>query len=121
MDPHERAVAVWFALDPAVLGRRNAECGRGWPWPCYAPDEPIQSLRELARLRARLLADREDYLRQLIAQLDVVRPDHAAPPCLSHIGPRHARHSLDLADVNAYALVASGAPFILQEGSRQNG
>ena len=87
----------------------------------YVPDEPIQSLRELARLRPRLLADRQDYLRQLIAQLDVVGPDHAAPPCLSRIGPRHARHSLDLAAVNAYALVASGAPFILQEGSRQNG
>jgi len=44
----------------------------------YVPDEPIQSLRELARLRARLLADRQDYLRQLIAQLDVVLPEHRA-------------------------------------------
>jgi len=42
----------------------------------YAPDEQIQSLRELARLRARLLADRQDYQRQLIAQLDVVLPEH---------------------------------------------
>src|SRR5499433_4588430 len=42
----------------------------------YVPDEQIQSLRELARLRARLLADRQDYLRQLIAQLDVVLPEH---------------------------------------------
>jgi transposase len=44
----------------------------------YVPDEPIQSLRELARLRARLMADRQDYLRQLIAQLDVVLPEHRA-------------------------------------------
>jgi transposase len=42
------------------------------------PDEPIQSLRELARLRARLMADRQDYQRQLIAQLDVVLPEHHA-------------------------------------------
>src|SRR5262249_32878557 len=42
----------------------------------YVPDEQIQSLRELARLRARLLADRQDYLRQLIAQLDVALPEH---------------------------------------------
>jgi transposase len=42
----------------------------------YVPDEPIQSLRELARLRARLLDDWQDYLRQLIAQLDVVLPEH---------------------------------------------
>jgi hypothetical protein len=32
----------------------------------------------LARLRARLMADRQDYLRQLIAQLDVVLPEHRA-------------------------------------------
>ena len=42
----------------------------------YVPDEQIQSLRELARLRARLMDDRQDYLRQLIAQLDVVLPEH---------------------------------------------
>jgi transposase len=42
----------------------------------YVPEEPIQSLRELARLRARLMDDRQDYLRQLIAQLDVVLPEH---------------------------------------------
>lgn len=42
----------------------------------YVPDEQIQSLRELARLRARLMADRQDYQRQLIAQLDVVLPEH---------------------------------------------
>jgi len=44
----------------------------------YVPDEAIQSLRELARLRARLMDDRQDYLRQLIAQLDVVLPEHRA-------------------------------------------
>jgi transposase len=44
----------------------------------YVPDEPIQSLRELARRRARLLADRQDYLRQLSAPLDVVLPEHHA-------------------------------------------
>src|SRR5213596_2681127 len=42
----------------------------------YVPDEQIQSLRELARLRARLMDDRQNYLRQLIAQLDVVLPEH---------------------------------------------
>jgi transposase len=42
----------------------------------YVPDEQIQSLRELARLRARLMDDRQDYVRQLIAQLDVVLPEH---------------------------------------------
>lgn len=42
----------------------------------YVPDEQIQSLREFARLRARLMSDRQDYLRQLIAQLDVVLPEH---------------------------------------------
>ncbi len=40
------------------------------------PDEPIQSLRELARLRARLRRERQDYLRQLMAQLTVVFPEH---------------------------------------------
>jgi transposase len=44
--------------------------------PSYVPDEQIQSLRELARLRARLMDDWQDYLRQLIAQLDVVLPEH---------------------------------------------
>jgi len=44
----------------------------------YVPDEQIQSLRELARLRARLMADRQDYQRQLSAQLDVVLPEHHA-------------------------------------------
>src|SRR5947209_185924 len=42
----------------------------------YVPDEQIQSLRELARLPARLMDDRQNYLRQLIAQLDVVLPEH---------------------------------------------
>ena len=44
--------------------------------PSYVPDEQIQSLRELARLRARLMDDRQDYQRHLIAQLDVVLPEH---------------------------------------------
>ena len=44
----------------------------------YVPDEQVPSLRELARRRARLLADRQDYQRQLIAQLDVVLPEHPA-------------------------------------------
>src|SRR4030095_8582310 len=39
-------------------------------------DEQSQSRREFARLRARLMDDRQDYLRQLIAQLDVVLPEH---------------------------------------------
>jgi transposase len=43
----------------------------------YVPAETIQSLRELARLRARLLRDRQNYLRQLGAQLGVVFPEHA--------------------------------------------
>lgn len=42
----------------------------------YVPDEQIQSLRELARLRARLLRERQDDLRQLLAQLAVVLPEH---------------------------------------------
>lgn len=42
----------------------------------YVPDEPIQSLRELARLRARLMRERQDYLRQLAAQLTVVFPEY---------------------------------------------
>jgi transposase len=44
----------------------------------YVPDEPIQSLRELARLRARLMRARQTYLRQLGAQLGVVFPEHKA-------------------------------------------
>src|SRR5262249_2866022 len=42
----------------------------------YVPDEQIQSLRALARLRARHLADRQDYRPALTAQLDVVLPEH---------------------------------------------
>src|SRR5258707_931257 len=55
----------------------------------YVPDEPIQSLRELARLRARLMADRQDYLRRLVAQLDVVLPEHHA--VLGHLLTAPAR------------------------------
>src|SRR4029450_8566478 len=43
---------------------------------CFVPNEQIQSLRELARLRARLMRERQDYLRQLVGQLDVVFPEH---------------------------------------------
>lgn len=43
---------------------------------CSVPDEQIQSLRELVRLRARLMRERQDYLRQLVAQLDGVFPEH---------------------------------------------
>ncbi len=42
----------------------------------YVPDEQIQSLRELARLRARLMAERQNYLRRLAALLGVVFPEH---------------------------------------------
>jgi transposase len=42
----------------------------------YVPDEPIQSLRELARLRARLMRERQTYLRQLGAQLGLVFPEY---------------------------------------------
>ncbi len=42
------------------------------------PDEPMQSLRDLARLRARLLRERQDDLRQLGAQLTVVCPAYRA-------------------------------------------
>ncbi len=44
----------------------------------YVPDEQVQSLRELCRLRARLMRERQDYLRQLCAQLDVALPEHRA-------------------------------------------
>jgi transposase len=44
----------------------------------YVPDEHIQSLRELARLRARLMHERQDYLRQCLAQLALVFPEHAS-------------------------------------------
>ncbi len=42
----------------------------------YVPEEQIQSLRELARLRARLMRERQDYLRRLQALLVVVFPEH---------------------------------------------
>jgi len=42
----------------------------------YLPEEQIQSLRELARLRARLMRERRDYLRRLQALLAVVFPEH---------------------------------------------
>lgn len=51
----------------------------------YVPAETIQSLRELARLRARLMRDRQNYLRQLGAQLSVVFPEH--PDALAICSP----------------------------------
>lgn len=41
----------------------------------YIPEEQLQSLRELARLRARLMQERQDYLRRLHALLAVVFPE----------------------------------------------
>jgi hypothetical protein len=87
----------------------------------YVPDEQIQSLRELARLRARLLADRQDYLRQLIAQLDVVLPEHRAvpgdlltarargilaqfPQHLAHASPRAIRRAAEDAGARGFSL-----------------
>src|SRR6266850_1639423 len=105
----------------------------------YVPDEQIQSLRELARLRARLMADRQDYLRQLVAQLDVVLPEHrtvlgdlltarargilAQFPTAQHLAPANPRairraaedagargFSLDEVDRAATALLPPSAP-----------
>jgi transposase len=89
----------------------------------YVPDEQIQSLRELARLRARLMDDRQDYLRQLIAQLDVVLPEHrtalgdllsarargilAAFPTaqhLAHASPRAIRRAAEDAGSRGFSL-----------------
>jgi transposase len=42
----------------------------------YLPEEQLVSLRELARLRARLMQERQDYLRRLHALLVVVFPEH---------------------------------------------
>ena len=89
----------------------------------YVPDEQIQSLRELARLRARLLADRQDYLRQLIAQLDVVLPEHRTAlgdllsarargilaqfptaPHLAQASPRAIRRAAEDAGTRGFAL-----------------
>lgn len=42
----------------------------------YVPQEQIQSLRELARLRARLMQERQNYLRRLHSLLAVVFPEH---------------------------------------------
>jgi transposase len=53
--------------------------------PSYVPDTEIQSLRE----RARLMDDRQDYLRQLIAHLDVVFPEHR--PVLGDLLTAHTR------------------------------
>src|SRR6266478_3019624 len=65
---------LWENLEAALIGAGLLRSGAAQA--SYVPDEQIQSLRELARLRARLMADRQDYLRQLVAQLDVVLPEH---------------------------------------------
>src|SRR5207244_1135042 len=89
----------------------------------YVPDEQIQSLRELARLRARLMADRQDYLRQLVAQLDVVLPEHRTvlgdlltarargilaqfptAPHLAHANPRAIRRAAEDAGARGFSL-----------------
>ena len=95
---------------------------------CYVPDEPIQSLRELARLRARLMRERQDYLRQLAAQLDVVFPAHQATlgdlstarargilrafPTARHLAqatPRAIRHAAATAGARGFSLEAAAA------------
>ena len=94
----------------------------------YVPDEQIQSLRELARLRARLMDDRQDYQRQLIAQLDVVLPEHrtalgdllsarargilAQFPTAQHLAqasPRAIRRAAEDAGTRGFALDAAVA------------
>src|SRR2546428_4921761 len=102
----------------------------------YVPDEQIQSRRELARLRARLMADRQDYLRQLIAQLDVVLPEHHAvlgdlqtarargilaqfPTAqhLAHANPRAIRRAAEEAGARGFSLTdATGARRSLYSG-----
>src|SRR5262249_59212255 len=59
---------------------------------CFVPHDQIQSLRELARLRARLMRERQDYLRQLVGQLDVVFPEHR--PALGDVSTVRARRLL---------------------------
>lgn len=43
---------------------------------CYVPDEQIQSLRELVRLRYEFLHDLKDYKRQALALLQLVFPEY---------------------------------------------
>lgn len=89
----------------------------------YVPDEQIQSLRELVRLRARLTEERQDYLRQLCAQLTVVFPEYPAvlgdlltarargilqafPTAhhLAHAQPRAIRHAAHSAGTRGFSL-----------------
>jgi transposase len=79
----------------------------------YVPDEPIQSLRELARLRARLMADRQDYLRQLVAQLDVVLPEHHKDPPGNEVKLKGGRRTT--------ATVANRLSWIRPPGGRSDG
>jgi hypothetical protein len=61
---------IWGRADVHVIaGLRRSGAAQA----SYVPDEQIQSLRELARLRARLLADRQDYLRQQERRSNAVR------------------------------------------------
>ena len=102
----------------------------------YVPDEQIQSLREFARLRARLMDDRQDYLRQLIAQLDVVLPEHrtalgdllsarargilAQFPTAQHLAqasPRAIRRAAQDAGTRGFALDDAGA---VRDAARQS-
>ena len=102
----------------------------------YVPDEQIQSLRELARLRARLMDDRQNYLRQLIAQLDVVLPEHrtalgdllsarargilAQFPTAQHLAqasPRAIRRAAQDAGTRGFALDAAVA---VRDAARQS-
>jgi transposase len=96
--------------------------------PSYVPEEQIQSLRELARLRARLMEERQTYIRQLLAQLDVVVPEHRAvlgdvlsartrgilrvfPTAhhLAHATPRAIRRAAEDAGARGFSLDAASA------------
>lgn len=102
----------------------------------YVPDEQIQNLRELARLRARLMQDRQDYLRQLIAQLDVVLPEHRTAlgdllsarargilaefptaPHLAQATPRAIRRAAEAAGARGFSLDAATA---IRDTARQS-
>jgi transposase len=104
--------------------------------PGYVPDEQIQSLRELARLRARLMHERQNYLRRLLAQLDVVLPEHRAAlgdiltarargvltafPTAHHLAqaaPRAIRRAAQDAGARGFTLDAAMA---LHEAARQS-
>src|SRR6267378_2001002 len=112
---------LWENLEAALVGAGLLRSGAAQA--SYVPAEPIQSLRELARLRARLMADRQDYQRQLIAQLDVVLPEHRVvlgdlltarargilaqfptAPHLAHANPRAIRRAAEEAGARGFSL-----------------